>query len=158
MQSNFMTNENLQPCKKCGKRIVGGCNCPQKLFNCNQGQYNFQFMYCNDLEIDYSSSTIGRGYKEGDIVRLSQGQEIKIHFADNRSLTKIIVGVGWDPTIIGHNMDVDSSVIVAGNREEVVYFGDLTHPSGCVVHHSDNLTGRDDSGKQGDDEKYHRIS
>lgn len=152
-QSTFLTNENLLSCKKCGKRVVSGCSCPQKTVQCRAGEYNFQCVYCNNMEIDYSASVIGGGYKEGDIVRLSQGQEVKIHFADNRPLTKIIVGVGWDPTIIGHNMDVDSSVIVAGNREkEVVYFGNLSHPSGCVMHHGDNLTGRDEGGNQGDDE------
>ena len=152
-QSLFMTDDNLQPCKKCGKRVVSGCSCPQKSFNCRSKEYNFQCIYCNNLEIDYSASAIGRGYKEGDIVRLSQGQEVKIHFADNRPLSKIIVGVGWDPTVIGHNMDVDSSVVVAGNAgKEIVYFGDLKHPSGCVVHHGDNLTGEDEDGNQSDDE------
>lgn len=152
-QASFATNDNLQPCKKCGKRIVSGCNCPQKSFNCHNREYNFQCIYCSNMEIDYSESAIGGGYKEGDIVRLSQGQEVKIHFADNRPLSKIIVGVGWDPTIIGHNMDVDSSVVVAGNRDkEVVYFGNLKHPSGCVVHHGDNLTGENEKGNQNDDE------
>lgn len=152
-QSSFTTNDNLQACKRCGKRNVSGCSCPQKTFNCREGEYNFQCIYCNNMEIDYSASAISGGYKEGDVVRLSQGQEVKIHFTDNRPLTKIIVGVGWDPAVGNHDMDVDSSVIVAGNNvKEVVYFGDLKHPSGCVVHHGDNLTGEDEMGHQADDE------
>ena len=74
-----MTYENLQPCKKCGKRIVGGCNCPQKLFNCNQGQYNFQFMYCNDLEIDYSSTVLdGAMEKKRSAFGFMQRQALQI--------------------------------------------------------------------------------
>lgn len=152
-QSSFSTNENLRPCSKCGKRVVGGCACAPHSYSCRRdGKYNFQCIYCKELEIDYSLPVIGHGYKEGDVIRLSQGQEVKIQNAD-KPLSKIIVGLGWDPARSGsHNMDVDSSVIVAGNSEkEIVYFGDLTHPSGCVVHHGDNLTGEDEGGN-GDDE------
>lgn len=40
-----------------------------------------------------------------------------------------IVGVGWDPVSFGSQMDVDSSAIVAGNKErDVIYFGNLNYP------------------------------
>lgn len=151
-QASFFTNENLRACDRCGKRVVGGCGCPQKAYDCRRsGEFNFQCIYCNNMEIDYSAPTIGRGYREGDVVRLSQGQEVKIHFAD-KPLTKIIVGVGWDPVRQGSNMDVDSSVIVAGGQQkEIVYYGDLEHPSGCVIHHGDNLTGEDEGGNNDDE-------
>ena len=152
-QSKFLTNENLQACRKCGGREVGGCACPQKSASCQKNmKYNFQCVYCKNLTIDYSAAEATQGHKEGDTIRLSQGQIVKIHFEDNRPLTEIIVGVGWDPVKSGSQMDVDSSVIVAGNREkEIVYFGDLKHPSGCVIHHGDNLTGENRGGNDDDE-------
>lgn len=99
-----------------------------------------------------TTSAASRGGATGGTVRLSQGQEVKIALPDNGTLSKIIVGVGWDPAEYGERMDVDSSVIVAGcNGYETVYFGNLTHPSGCVEHHGDNLTG-ESVGGNGDDE------
>ena len=151
-QERFYTAENLLPCAKCGRRLVSGCACPQRAVNCRSREYNFQCVYCSEMKIDYSAASAGAGYREGDVIRLSQGQEVKIHFADNRPLTNIVVGVGWDPASGRHNMDVDSSVIVAGNGYETVYFGNLEHPSGCVVHHGDNLTGENSRGSQDDDE------
>ena len=35
-----------------------------------------QCVYCNNMEIDYTAAAIGGGYKEGDVVRLSQGQDL----------------------------------------------------------------------------------
>lgn len=152
-QASFLTNNNLLACQKCGSRAVSGCTCPTKSYHCHSGKYNFQCVYCKNMKIDYSASVIGGRYKDGDIVRLAQGQEVKIHFADNRTLQKIVVGVGWDPTRHGENMDIDTSVVVDGRDEmEVVYFGDLKHPSGCVIHHGDNLTGEDEGDNKSDDE------
>lgn len=151
-QSAFLTDENLKPCEGCGKRVVSGCACPPKFCNCRDGKYNFQCIYCNNMILDYSAATLKKRYKEGDVIRLSQGQEITIRRADNSPLTQIYVGIGWDPSMRGDNMDVDSSVIVTGNNEkETVYFGNLQHPSGCVFHHGDNLTGRS-NGRNKDDE------
>ena len=151
-QSRFLTNDNLLPCRKCSSRVVSGCSCPEKSFQCRAGVYNFQCIYCKNMQIDYSAASVSSGYKEGDIIRLSQGQEIKVKLDGDKPLKKIIVGIGWDPSTVGPNMDVDSSVIVAGNRgREIVYYGDLEHPSGCVIHHGDNLTGEDEM-EQGDDE------
>lgn len=143
-QAAFSSADNLLSCSKCGKRTVGGCSCAPKKFDCRHGGYNFQCLYCDQLTVDYSAPTAGHGYKEGDVIRLSQGQEVCIQRAD-KPLTKICVGVGWDPARQGDNMDIDSSVIVAGQKaKEIVYFGALTHSSGCVVHHGDNLTGEGD--------------
>ena len=151
-QRKFVTNANLQPCKKCGKRIVGGCACAKKTQNCRADRYDFQCVYCENLQIDYTAATETSGYKDGEVIRLSQGQEVKIKFADNRPLTQIEVGLGWDPTRNGNNMDIDSSVIVANQTSyEKVYFGNLKHSSGCVVHHGDNLTGEGDGGNSDDE-------
>ncbi len=143
-QTSFSTNENLRACASCGSRVVGSCDCAQKRYNCNRSnEFNFQCIYCKNLEIDYSAPILGSGQREGDVIHLSQGQVVKIS-SGGRPLSKIYVGVGWDPVRQGYNMDIDSSVVVAGGYErEVVYFGDLAHPSGCVIHHGDNLTGED---------------
>lgn len=145
-QDSFETNLNLIPCSKCGGRKVGGCNCSKRLLQCSKSmKYRFDCIYCSEMEIDYSlpsrSELDGR---EGGKITLSQGQEVEIRYADDRPLTKIFVGVGWDPALQGSMIDVDSSVVVMGSQgkdKELVYFSNLTHESGCVIHHGDNLTG-----------------
>ena len=155
-QSSFETNDNLIPCSKCGNRKVGGCGCAKKKVQCSVGmKYNFDCIYCDELEIDYSLPTESDvGGKAGETVTLSQGQEVKIRYADDRPLTKIVVGIGWDPAAGAHNMDVDSSVVLLSPNNigyDLVYFGDKEHSSGSVIHHGDNLTG--EGGIQdGDDE------
>ena len=147
-QSSFETNSNLIPCSKCGSRKVGGCDCAKKKHQCAPNmKYQFDCIYCKELSIDYTlpSRSDVSGY-EGGKVTLSQGQEVKIRYSDDRPLSQIYVGVGWDPAKYGDNIDVDSSVVVMngqGSEHDLVYFGDKTHPSGCVVHHGDNLTGAD---------------
>ncbi|MBR4550202.1 MAG: TerD family protein [Oscillospiraceae bacterium] len=155
-QPSFETNSNLLACTQCGSRRVGGCSCAKKKYSCQKHmKYRFDCIYCSELEIDYSlptgSEVSGRA---GETVVLSQGQEVTIRYADDRPLSKIIVGVGWDPAVSGINIDVDSSVFVQSGQGwmgEMVYFGDKVHPSGCVVHHGDNLTG-DDIPNAADDE------
>lgn len=147
-QDSFESNANLIPCSVCGGRRVAGCGCSKNKHQCSKGmKYHFDCLYCNELEIDYriptKSEIAGRA---GETIRLSQGQEVKIRYADDRPLTQIIVGVGWDPAVQGNTIDVDSSVVVMSSRtlaDELVYFKDLKHPSGCVIHHGDNLTGED---------------
>ncbi len=146
-QDKYLSNANLLPCSTGGSRVA--CSCALKSGKCSPSMgYNFQCLYCSNLKIDYAKPRSVSGHRAGEIIQLDQGQVIKIEF-DDRALTNIKVGVGWDPAYGGNNMDVDSSVIVTGNDGyETVYFGKLTHPSGCVVHHGDNLTGDG----QGDDE------
>lgn len=155
-QSSFETHTNLLACTKCGNRRVGGCTCAAKTLRCSKSmKYNFECIYCDELKIDYTLPTAGAdGPRAGETVTLSQGQTVKIRYADNRPLTKIEVGIGWDPIRFGHNMDVDSSVVLLSpdNRDtDLVYFGALEHDSGCVKHHGDNLTGDGDA-QDGDDE------
>lgn len=155
-QPVFKTNKALLPCLKCGSRTVGGCSCSKKKHQCTRGmKYQYDCVYCDNLKIDYSLPTASEvGGRAGEKVVLSQGQEVKIRYADDRPLTKIIVGVGWDPAPGAHNMDVDSSVVVMsgnGRDRELIYFGDKEHPTGCVIHHGDNLTGETE-GQNADDE------
>lgn len=147
-QPTFETNQNLLACSKCGSRKVGGCTCAKKAHQCSKSmKYAFDCIYCSELEIDYTlPSRSELGGREGGTVTLSQGQEVKIRYADDRPLSKIFVGVGWDPAKRGDNIDVDSSVVVMsgqGRDKDLVYFGDKEHSSGCVIHHGDNLTGAD---------------
>ena len=149
-QDSFETNDNLLACKKCGKRRVGGCSCARKTHQCSKNmKYHFDCIYCDELEIDYNLPTRSEvSGRVGDTVTLSQGQEVKIRYADDRPLSKIYVGVGWDPATSGSNIDVDSSVVVMsgqGLEKDLVYFGDKEHRSGCVIHHGDNLTGVDNA-------------
>lgn len=141
-QEKFETAESLLPCKKCGQRTVGGCRCKSKC-GVKKNEYNFQCVYCSELTLDRNLAVTPAQYREGETIRLSQGQEVKIR-NNGKPLRHILVGTGWDPVKQGANMDIDSSVVVSGySGEEVVYFGDRTHPSGCVIHHGDNLTGVD---------------
>ena len=118
-------------------------------------KYQFMCVYCNELEIDYSLPVYdGSHRREGETIVLSQGQEVKIRYANDRPLSRINVGVGWDPAIQGDNIDVDSSVVVLSDQgadKDLIYFGYKEHPSGCVIHHGDNLTGIDIANS--DDEK-----
>lgn len=154
-QSTFYTHENLLACSKCGNRKVGGCSCPPRRLQCRKGmKYNFQCIYCNEFVIDNSSvSASDVSGMVGKTIVLSQGQEVKIQPPGEEPLEKLVVGVGWDPTSSGPNMDVDSSVYVASSEtrtRETVYFSHKEHTNGCIIHHGDNLTGAGSS--QGDDE------
>ena len=151
-QDVFESNDNLIACTSCGNRRVGGCNCAKRKHQCSKNmKYCFDCLYCDELEIDYSlperDESLG---KEGETIKLSQGQVVQIRYADNRPLSKIFVGVGWDPASgSSANIDVDSSVIVMSKdnfdfENDLIYFNHLTHSSGCVVHYGDNLTGDND--------------
>ena len=96
-------------------------------------------------------------------VSLQKGQKINLT-KDNTGLSKIMVALGWDEIgaskgsfgkiFQSSDMDCDASVILLRNgkfqaREDLVYFGNLRHKSGAIVHQGDNLTG----GGEGDDEQ-----
>lgn len=100
-------------------------------------------------------------------INLQKGQKISLT-KDNEGLSRIMVGLGWDPVAQGGkgllgslfgggapNVDCDASVFLVDangkvrSKEEIVYFGNLKHKSGSVQHMGDNLTGDGD----GDDEQ-----
>ena len=101
-------------------------------------------------------------------VNLQKGQKVNLKKSDGEALSRIRVGLGWDPVeqkksggLFGSffggsapDIDCDASVIVCQGghlkaREDVVYFGNLKHSSGAIVHTGDNLTGEG----EGDDEQ-----
>ncbi|WP_066368298.1 TerD family protein [Neobacillus fumarioli] len=99
-------------------------------------------------------------------INLQKGQRIDLT-KSNPGLSKILVGLGWDPVQSGGsffssifgggnaNIDCDASVIMLGendrlrNNKDVIYFGNLRSADGSVQHSGDNLTGDGD----GDDEQ-----
>ena len=102
-------------------------------------------------------------------VNLTKGQKISLTKGDG-GLKKIMVGLGWDeaqPAATGlkalfaakpADIDCDASAILCGADGKLVsrnvpdccvYFGNLRHSSGAIVHHGDNLTGNG----EGDDEQ-----
>lgn len=94
-------------------------------------------------------------------VSLQKGQKVSLS-KDNAGLSKVIVGLGWDEVKRTKKLfapkpqpiDCDASALVLRNgklldKGDIVYFGNLRHPSGMVQHMGDNLTGAGD----GDDEQ-----
>lgn len=98
-------------------------------------------------------------------VNLVKGQKISL-VKPGSGLNKIMVGLGWDEVQQKRRLfapkpkdiDCDASVILCGADGKLVstdvnkccvYFGNLRHYSGAIVHQGDNLTG----GGEGDDEQ-----
>jgi stress response protein SCP2 len=104
-------------------------------------------------------------------INLQKGQRVDLT-KGNPGLSRIMVGLGWDPVKksggggglfgglfggggSGANVDCDASVIMLGandklqNNNDVIYFGNLKSKDGSVSHSGDNLTGDGD----GDDEQ-----
>lgn len=102
-------------------------------------------------------------------INLQKGQRVDLT-KGNPGLSKIMVGLGWDPVQqnkgggllgslfgggSGANVDCDASVIMLNEQgkvksnSDVVYFGNLKSKDGSVQHSGDNLTGDGD----GDDEQ-----
>lgn len=153
-QDSLKTNDSLLACPVCGNRKVGGCSCTFKAGKCpEKNTYNFKCIYCKHMEVDYSAADISGG-REGEIIRLAQGQEVKICARNGQKLSQLYVGVGWDPAFGASNLDLDSSVVLTGPglvKKDIVYFSRLEHPSGAVIHHGDNLTGEAKAGADDDE-------
>ncbi|WP_312472980.1 TerD family protein [Neobacillus sp.] len=102
-------------------------------------------------------------------INLQKGQRVDLT-KSNPGLSKVLVGLGWDPvqtssggglfgSLFGGgsapNVDCDASVIMLDandrlqNNKDVIYFGNLRSNDGSVQHTGDNLTGDGD----GDDEQ-----
>ncbi|MCH5186292.1 MAG: TerD family protein [Oscillospiraceae bacterium] len=96
-------------------------------------------------------------------VKLKKGQRISLS-KESGGLKNVMVGLGWDEAQSGggflsifksvQNIDCDASAVLLCddklvNNDDVVYYGNLNHMSGCVIHQGDNLTGEG----EGDDEQ-----
>lgn len=89
-------------------------------------------------------------------INLQKGQKVDLT-KGNPSLTKIMVGLGWDTNRYdgGAAFDLDAAAFMIGESGKVnsdadfVFYGNLKHQSESVIHMGDNLTGEGD----GDDEQ-----
>ena len=84
-------------------------------------------------------------------VNLVKGQKISLEKPGGGSLTKVFMGLGWDPAAGHDDIDLDASCICFDSSKKVVdtiYFGKLNGAAGSIIHSGDNLTGDGD----GDDE------
>lgn len=99
-------------------------------------------------------------------ISLQKGQKVNLS-KESAGLGKIMVGLGWDEvkqvsggffsSLFGSaQQDIDcdaSAIMLQGGRfvdkNDLVYFGNLHHNTGTVVHQGDNLTGAG----EGDDEQ-----
>lgn len=97
-------------------------------------------------------------------VNLQKGQKVDLKKPDGSALRHVMVGLGWDAVkkpggFLGlgsktQDIDCDATVFVCidgklKGAEDIVYFGNLKHKSGCINHMGDNLTGDG----EGDDEQ-----
>ena len=93
-------------------------------------------------------------------VNLQKGQKVNLS-KENPGLKRVVVGLGWDEaqkrgifSLKPMAIDCDASAILLQNgkfvnKNDLVFFNNLTHSSGSVFHMGDNLTGAGD----GDDEQ-----
>lgn len=98
-------------------------------------------------------------------VSLQKGQKVSLS-KETPGLSRVIVGLGWDEAkpakrgLFGFGggrtqaIDCDASALLCvdgkiQNTKDVVFYNNLTHPSGAVKHLGDNLTGAG----EGDDEQ-----
>ena len=95
-------------------------------------------------------------------ISLQKGQKVSLT-KENAGLSQLLVGLGWDAAeqkrgFFGlkksADIDCDATAILLKDgkfrdNSDVVYFGNLSHKSGAVIHLGDNLTGEG----EGDDEQ-----
>ena len=95
-------------------------------------------------------------------VSLQKGQKVDLT-KGNAGLRRVMVGLGWDAAeqqaglFGGRTQDIDCDAIAfllnsegkVESSSDVVFFNNLRHMSGCVLHQGDNLTGEG----EGDDEQ-----
>ncbi|ARI55166.1 TerD family protein [Streptomyces sp. SID8350] len=84
-------------------------------------------------------------------VSLQKNQTVSLVKGGAPLLSRVRMGLGWEPAFRGKDIDLDASVIAYGpnrNHLDSCYFGKLTILNGAIKHSGDNLTGEG----AGDDE------
>lgn len=89
-------------------------------------------------------------------INLVKGQKVDLT-KGNPSLKNLMVGLGWDVNTFdpGADFDLDAAAFMVGADgkcpadKDFIFYGNLEHQSGAVLHMGDNLTGAGD----GDDEQ-----
>jgi stress response protein SCP2 len=77
-------------------------------------------------------------------VSLQKNQTVSLVKGGSPLLSRVKMGLGWEPAFRGKDIDLDASVIAYGpqrNHIDSCYFGKLTILNGAVKHSGDNLTG-----------------
>ncbi|MDR1677472.1 MAG: TerD family protein [Deltaproteobacteria bacterium] len=85
-------------------------------------------------------------------ISLVKGQKISLAKESGGSLSKVTMGLGWDPVKAGSSIDLDASCVMFNEQKQpldLVYFGQLQSKDGSIKHTGDNLTGEG----EGDDEQ-----
>ncbi|MCM1132857.1 MAG: TerD family protein [Ruminococcus flavefaciens] len=88
-------------------------------------------------------------------ISLQKGQKVDLT-KGNPSLSKMLIGLGWDTNKYdgSADFDLDAAAFLLGDNGKVpsdsdfIFYSNLKHSSGSVVHTGDNLTGEG----EGDDE------
>lgn len=84
-------------------------------------------------------------------VSLQKHQTVSLMKGGRPLLSRVRMGLGWEPAYRGKDIDLDASVIAYGpqrNHIDSCYFGKLQIVGGAIQHSGDNLTGEG----AGDDE------
>ncbi|MGI8678805.1 MAG: TerD family protein [Jatrophihabitans sp.] len=87
-------------------------------------------------------------------VDLTKGARVNLTKQGAPPLSRVTMGLGWDPARGKRDIDLDASCIAfdqSGKQLAIVWFTHLREFGGALQHAGDNLTGRGD----GDDEKIH---
>ncbi|MEU6274861.1 TerD family protein [Streptomyces populi] len=77
-------------------------------------------------------------------VSLQKNQTVSLVKGGAPLLSKVQMGLGWEPAFRGKDIDLDASVIAYGpqrNHIDSCYFGKLSIVNGAIRHSGDNLTG-----------------
>ncbi len=95
-------------------------------------------------------------------VSLVKGQKVELRKNTGGDLRRVMVGLGWDEVeqkvgffgFKAQDIDCDASAIACVNgrlvnKDDLVFYNHLRHPSGAIQHMGDNLTGAG----EGDDEQ-----
>jgi stress response protein SCP2 len=85
-------------------------------------------------------------------VNLRKNETVSLVKTGAPPLTRIRMGLGWDPAGRGRSIDLDASCIAfdaTGRKREIVWFSHLQEFGGALRHTGDNLTGEG----EGDDEQ-----
>ncbi|MDE6788327.1 MAG: TerD family protein [Ruminococcus sp.] len=88
-------------------------------------------------------------------ISLQKGQKVDLT-KGNPSLSRMLIGLGWDTNKYdgSADFDLDAAAFLLGDNGKVpsdsdfIFYSNLQHSSGAVVHTGDNLTGEG----EGDDE------
>jgi stress response protein SCP2 len=85
-------------------------------------------------------------------VSLVKSQRVSLVKTGAPPLSKVVMGLGWDPARGKKNIDLDASCIAfdqQGRKIEIVWFTHLSEFGGALQHTGDNVTGQG----EGDDEQ-----